>query len=171
MKGSLGDPTGDQMQFLKDQIGRLKGGQTLILLTHHNGLNLDGSIPTEADDSYLLWQQVTQVVKQLPAGSGKNVYWYWGHEHVGAVYQPQRVNGTTFLPRCCGHGCIPWGFATDLSQSGHVLWFEKQNLGPGANYFVTNGYATLTLSGASLTESFWNQDGKQSWSGSTAAAV
>jgi hypothetical protein len=30
---------------------------------------------------------------------------------------------------------------------------------------VTNGYATLTLNGPSFTESFWNQDGQQSWSG------
>ncbi len=171
MKGSIGDPQGAQMAFLKDQTGQLRGGQTLILLTHHNGLTLDGSIPTEADDSYLLWQQVTQVVQQLPAGSGKSVYWYWGHQHAGAVYAPQRVNGTTIYPRCCGHGCIPWGLATELSQSGNVLWFEKQDLGPGKNYFVTNGYATLTLNGASLTESFWNQNGKQSWPGPPVAAA
>jgi hypothetical protein len=163
MIGSLGDPQGDQMLFLQDQIGQLKPGQTLILLTHHNGLNLDGSIPTQADKSYLLWQQVTQVVKQLPAGSGKSVFWYWGHVHAGAVYAPQPLNGNTIYPRCCGHGCIPWGVATDLSQSGNVLWFEKQNLGPGKNYFVTNGYATVALNGGSLTESFWNQNGKQSW--------
>ena len=171
MKGSLGDPQGDQMVFLRNQISQLQGGQTLILLTHHNGLNLDGSIPTATDDSYLLWQQVTQVVRQLPAGSSKSVYWYWGHEHAGAVYAPQRVNGSTIYPRCCGHGCIPWGLTAELSQSRNVLWFEKENLGPGNNYFVTNGYATLTLSGASLKEFFWNQTGKQSWSGSPVAAA
>jgi len=50
-----------------------------------------------------------------------------------------------------------------LAQSTHVVWFEKQVLQPGPNYFVTNGYATLTLKGASLTESFFDQDGKKSW--------
>ena len=50
MKGSLGDPSGKQTAFLMDRFGQLKRGQTLILLTHHNGLNLDGSIPTAADD-------------------------------------------------------------------------------------------------------------------------
>jgi hypothetical protein len=164
MKGYLGD--GDQMVFLQEQIGQLTSGQNLILLTHHNGLNLDGSVPTEGDDPYQLWQQVTQVLQQIPAGASKSVLWYWGHEHAGAVYVSQQIDGITIYPRCCGHGCIPWGIATDLSQSGNVLWYEKQNLGPGDNYFVTNGYATLALKGTSLTESFCNQDGKQSWSGS-----
>lgn len=156
MKGSLGDPSGKQTAFLMDQVGQLKRGQTLILLTHHNGLNLDGSIPTAADDSYLLWQQITQAVKQIPADAGNNVYWYWGHEHAGAVYAPQSIDATNVYQRCCGHGCIPWGLATDLTQSGNVLWSEKQILGPAANYFVTNGYATLTLNGPSFTELFWN---------------
>jgi hypothetical protein len=52
-----------------------------------------------------------------------------------------------------------------------VLWFEKQDLGPGNNYFITNGYATLTPNGASLTESFYDQNGKESWPGSAVAAA
>jgi hypothetical protein len=162
MKGSLGESQGAQMVFLNEQIGQLKDGQTLILLTHHNGLTLSGAIPTEADDSYMLWQQVTQVVKQLPTGSGKSVYWYWGHEHAGAVYAPRQINGNTIYPRCCGHGCIPWGLATDLN-SPNVLWYETQVLQPGPNFFVTNGYAALTLKGALLAEAFMNQEGTPSW--------
>jgi hypothetical protein len=162
MKGGLGESQGAQMVFLNEQIGQLKDGQTLILLTHHNGLTLSGAIPTEADDSYMLWQQVTQVVKQLPAGSGKSVYWYWGHEHAGAVYAPRQINGNTIYPRCCGHGCIPWGLATDLN-SPNVLWYETQVLQPGPNFFVTNGYAALTLKGALLAEAFMNQEGTPSW--------
>ena len=152
MIGSLGDPHGQQALFLEQQIAQLTAGQKLILLTHHNGLNLNGSRPATADKPYLLWQQVTAVLQQLPAGASKDVFWYWGHEHAGAVYKRQTVNGVTIHPRCCGHGCIPWGIATDLAQSAHVVWFEKQVLGPGPNYFVTNGYATLALSGGSLTE-------------------
>lgn len=171
MIGNLGDQQGGQMVFLRDQLGQLKNGQTLILLTHHNGLKLDGTIPTEADAAYLLWQQVTQLLQQLPADAGKNVYWYWGHEHAGAVYAPQNVHGWTVYPRCCGHGCIPWGLATDLSQSSNVLWFEKEDLGPGENYFVSNGYAILTLDAGSLTEAFYDQNGKKSWSLSPVAAM
>ena len=162
MIGSLGDPHGQQALFLEQQIAQLSAGQKLILLTHHNGLNLDGSLPAKSDQPYLLWQQVTEVLKQLPAAASKDVFWYWGHEHAGAVYKRQTVNGVTIHPRCCGHGCIPWGIATDLNAP-NVLWFEQEVLGPGENYFVTNGYATLTLNGASLSEAFFNQDGKKSW--------
>lgn len=162
MIGSLGDPNGPQMLFLRQQIAQLSAGQKLILLTHHNGLMLNGSRPSTADPSYLLWLQMTEVLKLLPAGASKDVLWYWGHEHAGAVYKPQTVNGVTIHPRCCGHGCIPWGVATDLNAP-NVAWFEKKVLGPGSNYFVTNGYATLTLNGASLTEAFFDQNGNKSW--------
>jgi hypothetical protein len=163
MIGSLGPAQGPQMQFLQNQISQLTAGQTLILLTHHNGLNLNGSLPAQTDSSYMLWQQVTQAVKKIPAGAAKNVLWYYGHIHVGAVYTPQKVGGVTIYPRCCGHSCIPWGIATDL-QAPNVVWFEQQVLKPGPNYFVTNGYATLALKGAALTEAFCNQTGKESWS-------
>jgi hypothetical protein len=163
MIGSLGPPQGQQAHFLEQQIAQLTAGQKLILLTHHNGLKLNGSQPKSGDPQLLLWQQVTAVLQKLPAGASKEVLWYWGHEHAGAVYKTQTLNGAvTIQPRCCGHGCIPWGIATDLN-SPNVLWSEKEVLGPGTNYFVTNGYATLTLNGASLTEAFWNQNGKKSW--------
>ena len=113
------------------------------------------------------YSAAVDTVKQIPANAGNNVYWYWGHEHAGAVYAPQHINAISVYQRCCGHGCIPWGLATELTQSGNVLWCEKQILGPAANYFVTNGYATLTLNGPSLTECFWNQDGQKSWFGPT----
>lgn len=164
MIGSLGDAQGDQMHFLQGQIAQLRAGQRLVLLSHHTGLNVDGSLPKPSDPAFLLWQQVTQVLKQLPAAASQDVLWYWGHVHAGAVYKPQIVNGITISPRCCGHGCIPWGVASELAQSAHVIWFEKEVLKPGGtNYFVTNGYATLTLNGASLTEAFFDQNGNRSW--------
>ena len=79
----------------------------------------------------------------------------------------REFGGVTIHARCCGHSCIPWGIATDLQapNAPNVVWFEQQVLGPGPNYFVTNGYATLTLNGTSGTEAFRNQTGQQSWSG------
>jgi hypothetical protein len=153
--GSLGDSAGPQAVFLQQQATQAAAaGQNLILLTHHNGLSADGST-TEP-----LWQEVAN---QLASFSGKSICWYWGHVHVGAVYKRQVVNGITIDPRCCGHGCIPWGVATGL-QTGNVLWFENEVLGPGKNYFVTNGYATLALSGASMRETFYDQAGNSRWS-------
>lgn len=152
--GSLGNPTGGQAMFLQQQAKlAAAAGQDLIIMTHHNGLSADGSTPEP------LWQEVAN---QLSASSGKSVCWYWGHVHVGAVYQPQQVNGITIYPRCCGHGCIPWGVATGL-QNSNVIWLEQEVLGPGSNYFVTNGYSTLVLSGGSMTETFHDQSGSIRW--------
>ncbi len=154
--GSLGHPAGAQAQFLKEQANlAASSGQNLVLITHHNGLSTDGLTPEP------LWQEVAN---QLLAFSGKSVCWYWGHVHVGAVYKPQIINGVTIYPRCCGHSCIPWGVASQLS-SPQVQWSEQEVLGPGHNYFVTNGYATLTLSGISITETFYDQSGRSRWSG------
>jgi hypothetical protein len=164
MIGSLGPANGPQMQFLQSQISQLTAGQKLILLTHHNGLNDNGSLPAQTDSPYMLWQQITQAVSQIPAAASRNVVWYYGHVHIGAVYKPQKVGGVTIYPRCCGHSCIPWGIATELNAP-NVVWFEQKVLGPGQNYFVTNGYATLKLNGPSLTEAFMDQNGHQSWSG------
>jgi hypothetical protein len=154
--GSLGGPAGKQAQFLKQQADlAAASGQNLVLITHHNGLSTDGRKPEP------LWKEVAD---QLSAFSGKSVCWYWGHVHVGAIYKPQVINGITIYPRCCGHSCIPWGIAKDLS-SPQVQWSEQEVLGPGHNYFVTNGYATLALSGASMTETFYDQSGKSQSSG------
>ena len=166
MIGSLGDPSGAQAQFLQQQIQQVTSGQTLILLTHHNGLNQDGSLPGPSDDGSLLWGQVTTALKQLPASANQNVLWYWGHVHAGAVYASQTIpgGGPTINSRCCGHGCIPWGIATEM-QASNVLWFENTVVpsGPASNYFVNNGYAVLALNGTSLTETFHDQIGNQAW--------
>jgi hypothetical protein len=155
--GTLGTVSGNRQQanFLREQAKLAAGAnQNLILMTHHNGLSVDGS----AEES--LWWEVANELDDL---SGKSVCWYWGHWHVGAVYKPREVNGVTIHSRCCGHGCIPWGVATALRTSG-VVWFEQKVLGPQKDHFVTNGYATLGLSGASMTETFHDQSGNPSWS-------
>lgn len=160
--GNLGAADGPQMLFLKQQAeAAAAAGQNLVLMTHHNGLSLDGGTRQP------LWQQV---VTQLTALNGSSVCWYWGHQHAGAVYKPWTLdgnngaNGITFYPRCCGHACVPWGLATDL-QSDNVLWFETQVNEPGRKYFVANGYTTLALSGASMLERFYSQSGELHWSG------
>ncbi len=157
MNGTLG-PTGPrtQAQFLNDQAQAAAASkQTLILLTHHNGLPYDGSAPPTP-----LWDEV---VAQLTPLSGDRVIWYWGHEHMGVVYSDKTTpSGITISPRCCGHGCIPWGNATGLNNPG-VTWYEQTVLGPGGNYFVANGFATLAINGSLISETFYRQDGNQSW--------
>ncbi|MGD0453044.1 MAG: metallophosphoesterase [Solirubrobacteraceae bacterium] len=163
MTGSLG-PTGPgtQAQFLNDQARAAAAAkQQLILLTHHNGLQYDGSAPISP-----LWDQV---VAQLAPLSGGTVIWYWGHEHMGVVYKDRNASGITIRPRCCGHGCIPWGVATRLN-SPDVEWYEKTVLGPGSNYFVANGFATVALDGYSISETIFRQDGTESWPTASSAS-
>ena len=155
MIGTLG-PTGPgtQAQFLHNQAQAAAAArQTLILLTHHNGLLYDGSGATP------LWGEV---LAQLTPLSGDRVIWYWGHEHMGVIYTDRTANGITISPRCCGHSCIPWGIATGLNTSG-VAWYEQTVRGPGTNYFVSNGYARLAIDESSIGETFYRQDGSQSW--------
>jgi hypothetical protein len=152
--GTLGSPTGPQAMFLQQQAElAAAAGQHLIIMTHHNGLSFDGSTAEP------LW---LEVANQLSSLSGKSVCWYWGHVHMGAVYAPQKVNGVTIYPRCCGHGCIPWGIADGLNKKS-VLWFEQEVVGPGKKYLVTNGYATLNLTSGSMTETLYDQSGKLRW--------
>jgi hypothetical protein len=157
MTGSLGPAgAGSQAQFLNEQASAAAAAkQQLILLTHHNGLAYSGS-PTVT-----LW---SEVIAQLAPLAGAGVIWYWGHEHMGVVYRDRVENEITIRPRCCGHGCIPWGVATGL-QAPDVEWYEKTVPPPGGDYFVANGFATLTLDNSSISEAFYRQDGTESWSG------
>lgn len=161
MIGSLGNSDNQQqLQFLASQAQAAAAAkQSMIVLTHHNGLATDGSLLDAKKNP--LWTQVGNALSTLP--NGTPVLWYWGHVHVGAVYVPRPCNKVLVYPRCSGHGCIPWGVATDL-QSANVIWGEKEVLGPSSNYFVTNGFTTLALKGASLTETFYDQLGNSQWS-------
>ncbi|PCI80584.1 MAG: hypothetical protein COB20_02840 [SAR86 cluster bacterium] len=157
MNGNLGpDGVATQAGFLEQQAQlAADSGQTLILMSHHTGLSLDGTTQTDL---------MAQVVAKLSAMEGKKVIWYWGHEHIAAVYNDIIVAGVQISPRCCGHSCIPWGVATNLENST-VAWYEKEVLGPGSNYFVTNGYAALSIDeNGTLTEKFLTQNNAVHWS-------
>jgi hypothetical protein len=128
--------------------------QRLVILTHHTGLMCDGAATTP------LWNEV---LAQLAPLARQRVLWYWGDEHMGVVYADRSANGVKIGPRCCGHGCIPWGVATGLASAAAVTWFERTVVGPGSNYLVANGYPTLALNGAAPSEAFYRQNGSRTW--------
>ena len=149
--GSLYPASGPQVQldFLKAQVAK---GKKVIVLTHHNGLSEDGSTPTT------LW---SQVMSAFSDGAGP-AYWYWGHVHAAAVYKP--FGPANVLSRCCGHGALPWGQASDLANSQQVAWYENRSAhDPDIPQRVLNGFAALHLSGPNLQETFYDENGGIAW--------
>jgi hypothetical protein len=167
MNGSLvgSDGSSVQIDFLKAQVAK---GKKIIVLTHHNGLAEDGSA-TNA-----LWQQV---MTAFPPGQGP-AYWYWGHLHAGTAYtayEPSKI-----LPRCCGHGALPWGYAKELDKypidqpvkNPFVVWFEKRKAGdPETPERVWNGFSVLQLRDAEIQETFYDENGGVAWQSGAAASA
>jgi hypothetical protein len=116
----------------------------VILLTHHNGLDISGSVTTNA-----LWEQVLSAV---PAH-----YWYWGHNHAGVAFSS--YEGTT--ARCVGHGGIPY---EPLAPVAGVEWTETELAGdPEEPRRALNGFMLLTFDGPNLTEEFYDEKGTVRW--------
>jgi hypothetical protein len=151
----------EQLDFLHAQAeGASKDNKKLILLTHHNGLTQNGATPTP------LW---SQVMSAFPAGAGPDC-WYWGHVHMGAVYQNQK-NGTKEVNcRCCGHGGLPCAQASEMENQTGVLWYEKRSAQdpdfkgqPENLQRVLNGFAMLYLDGSIIQEVFYDENGGVAW--------
>lgn len=138
--------------LLKKGAEAQMSGKKLILLTHHNGLDDSGSNPTA------LWNQV---MNAYPAGGGPD-YWYWGHIHAGAVYKPR--GPANVRCRCCGHGALPWGQASNLAGSPNVEWYEHRPANdPDIRERVFNGFAVLKLDGPNIREVFYDENGGVAW--------
>jgi Calcineurin-like phosphoesterase len=154
MNGSLGPAMGTQVQFLQQLVATNK---KVIVLTHHNGLAEDGSSPTD------LWGQV---MSGFPADKGPD-YWYWGHVHAAVVYNNQDPQGRNVPCRCCGHGALPWGQATELDNPANVAWHENRPANdPDIPQRVLNGFAILRLDGTDIGETFYDENGGVAWSSS-----
>jgi hypothetical protein len=163
MNGSIGDasPGKDaQTKFLSQIAAKAEAERkSVIVLTHHNGLQEDGSAPMP------LWNEI---MAAFPNGTAP-AYWYWGHVHAGIAYA-RESNGVRC--RCTGHGALPWGFASELQNNASVVWFERRNAGdPQDKLRVFNGCAVLQLSGAKLIETFIDENGKPAWTPSEGAAA
>jgi hypothetical protein len=133
-----------QTEFLTE-IG--KKGKPVIVLCHHNPLDITGS------EQQALWDQVAAPL------NGNLKYWYWGHIHAAAAYKPHKgVYG-----RVVGHGVIPWGNATSLQDSATVEWYEHEKPVPADGVRVQNGFMLVSLKGDQLTEEFYGEDGTVHW--------
>gem|GEM_PF-3707507 len=153
LKGALNDAQGAFLQ----QMGQL--GKKVMVVTHHNGLTLDGS-----QQNNPLWGQMKQYLGREPD------YWIWAHIHQGVAYSDQSAAGDT-VARCWGHGAIPVGRASVMYQS-------NGSLVPEVAYYsdtpypdpdreqelrILNGYGLLNFSGTTVTEQMYDQHGNLQW--------
>jgi hypothetical protein len=160
MNGSISEsgsskPGADaQPQFIKD----LKlNPDNVIVLTHHNAIEYDGSSIVKDILGANLWLQVTKALKGEPAS------WYWGHVHNGIVYPNPTFTKNHSFYRCVGHGAIPYGKAWGLSNAPatHVKAYANTPNPKASPIRVMNGFVLLTItSTGKVTETFYEQDGK-----------
>jgi hypothetical protein len=148
-----GMPNAQNAFLLSKATNAQAAGKRMIVLTHHNGLDESGAQTTT------LWNQV---MGAYPAGGGPD-YWYWGHVHAAVAYQPK---GPNVQCRCCGHGGLPWGHASELdtATNPNVLWFENRSAkDPDIRERVLNGFALLYLDGPKIQEVFYDENGGSAW--------
>ncbi len=145
MSGKIG---ATQQDFLKTTSAGFPNHR-IIVMTHHTGLDLAGSPTT-------LWDEVA-----APTALGRPPdYWYWGHVHLGIVYNER----AGCRARCVGHGAIPNGQASavakNVAPAGNqaIAWYESKLADPGG-IRVVNGYATVDLDDSGITETFYDESG------------
>ena len=140
-------------------------------MTHHTPYDLTGETEQVNKGVSLLKDAQSAMNGGLPN------YWYFGHIHDGVVYEPKVVDGSTCMMRCTGHGAMPYGAPWGLTKPGSKPPFTSADYLPGISFFagtpkntskpqgqVKNGFMLLTLSGGSITEEFYDEDGVRTWS-------
>jgi hypothetical protein len=161
LQGELKDGTGGafdsvQLAFLHELA---QSGKQLVILTHHNGLSLDGKSFTN------LWHEVMSALAGTKSAR-LPVYWYWGHAHNAAVYKTttDATTGVVVEPRVIGHAAVPYTVATLLTKSSQVMWSET-TYASGHTGRVLNGFLALRLDGAALEETMIDERGNKPWLG------
>jgi hypothetical protein len=171
MAGAIGNDDNTQQA---DFINTLDlDGKQIIVLTHHIGIEFDGSTVNNLNEAKYnagLWDQVTTALGQ--GGAPRNPdFWYYGHVHNGVAYNADApaVSGLTTpsgnapMMRCNGHGSLPFG-------KGYALLQQDGSYIPGVDYMsytpmpnpnsqqgnrVLNGFATIELSKNQIIETFY----------------
>jgi len=165
-EGTLDDPLDHtkgsvQVQWLRELLLN-HAGKRVIVLTHHDGFSVDpvsGKVRPKP-----LW---TQMASELRGRA--EWWWYWGHIHAGIAYRRILfLDDTSVSPRCVGHGGVPHRpFPRELRNFTDpniaIEWAEHQTAHSGESCRALNGFVMLTLDGPALTESFFDETGRQRW--------
>ncbi|WGI20250.1 metallophosphoesterase [Amylibacter sp. IMCC11727] len=173
MDGALNQ---SQINFVQSKIDSSK---TTVILTHHTPFNLTGTekiSKQKGGTTVSLWNQMIEATnKKVPD------YWYFGHIHDGIAYVEPK-GGNYFdgcKARCTGHASMPYGAPWGLAKPNAVApfkagdWIDTVEFAAGTpkdaskpNGQVKNGFMLITLSPNGIKESFYDEDGTETWSSS-----
>jgi len=145
MDGSLNGENGGQSKWCRKLIAD-NPGKKIIVMSHHNGVAADGS---QSAGEKKFWDEVCHAINdQVPD------YWYWGHIHLGVVYDEALPTAQGANLRCVGHGAIPYGEPWGLEGVKDIDYYPKTSVGDGLR--VRNGFSLMALSSqGGITETFY----------------
>lgn len=129
----------------------------LILLSHHDGFNLDVLDETGTGNKGIIYKPLWSDIL-LTGWRPKR--WYWGHVHSPVIYSNNC--------RCIGHSGVPYlpftGFYKDYGDTNvKVLWAETDNALTGNLLRAPNGFAVIRLDGDIITEQVIDEEGRSRW--------
>jgi predicted phosphohydrolase len=135
--------------LMRSDVARTGSGKkNVIVLTHHQGMDIDGSRKD-------LFSQVTSAIGVSPHR------WYWGHVHSVAAFNPIDVAGVQLRCRLTGHGGVPYG-PDRLTPA--LSWTEDQLAGDkNIPARARNGFALLRFTEDGLEERFYDEFGHIRW--------
>lgn len=149
--GILGEQQSAWIREYRRSLGGFDGKKVLVL-THHEGLNLQG------DKLSGLFREVADALGRAPD------VWYWGRPHNGIAYSNASAAGRLGTrARCAGHSAALYGFASGLMDSSGrypvpSVDFFMRSPSPEGRRRMLNGFATLELSEyGDITELFFEQ--------------
>jgi hypothetical protein len=169
------DLDGEQLPWLENIMSR-QNDRKVVLFSHHqlfSALSGQGEHLAVKLQQYLSRQRIFA--------------WYWGHEHLLALYEPHPSWGLT--ARCVGHGGFPYfrpGFGatarTDLpygmafrtlpssaeAPQARALDGPNEYLGDHRDRYGPNGFMRLHLEGPELQEEVMTPAGDVLWTGQLA---
>jgi predicted phosphodiesterase len=165
--GVLGQP---QLDWFTAQLQKAKAaGRKVVLFTHHNPISVNGGT------------QDTGMMNQIFGAANKagNMadYWFFGHEHAVAVFEPMQWQFKMVKPRVIGHGGIPYVPSKngDKGNGVKVTWTETEHyaVGKGDPTCGLNGFGMLTfpLAGGDIVENYYDDSNRLRYTCGVAAKI
>jgi len=162
-----------QLEWLKSVLDA-QGDRGLILLSHHM---LYPRYPSKHESPAGLQTQLADVLN-----SRRVTAWYWGHEHLCAVFDPHPNWG--LYGRCVGHSGYPyirpkfgdapldklahdasWRTVAPRAEAPQALVLDGPNrdIGEHADKYGPNGFMTIELHRGRLREVVCDAEGRELW--------